>query len=94
MNINRRYNTYRCLRCSGDERNLGVLDLYGRIRNGERVSVNHNSKELYIQLKEELGKNIENLISRDADVSTILAPDETLTSWRKATKGIDDFLMS
>lgn len=57
MNINRRYNTYRCLRCSGDERNLGVLDLYGRIRNGERVSVNHNSKELYIQLKEELGNS-------------------------------------
>lgn len=48
----------------------------------------------YGRISTNITKNIENLISCDADVSTVLAPDETLTSWREMTKGIDDFLLS
>ena len=34
MNISESKNVYRCVRCSGNDRNLGVLDLYSRVRFG------------------------------------------------------------
>lgn len=54
LNINTRCGLYRCLRCSGDEKNLGVLDLYGRVRLGTPLIPGVNSSEIYAKLKEEL----------------------------------------
>ncbi len=53
MNINTAKDTYRCVKCSGDQKNLGVLDLYGRVRFGTPVDKN-NSKELYKSLLKEM----------------------------------------
>ncbi len=57
-NINTRKNVYHCVRCSGDNKNTGVLDLYGRVRFGTPhiPGSTGNGKELMKKLKEELGK--------------------------------------
>lgn len=53
MNISRAKDTYRCVKCSGDARNLGVLDLYGRVRFGTPVT-SSNSKKLFAELMNEV----------------------------------------
>lgn len=55
LNINIQKNAYRCVKCSGDDKNTGVLDLYGRVRFGERLDPKSNSRKLYAKLMDELG---------------------------------------
>lgn len=60
MNINRRKNAYYCVLCSGDSKNTGVLDLYGRVRFGTPHipgnGANANGTELKKKLLNELGR--------------------------------------
>lgn len=58
MNINTRKNVYHCVKCSGDDKNTGVLDLYGRVRFGTPhiTGPSGNGKELRKKLMEELGR--------------------------------------
>lgn len=57
MNINAAKNVYHCFRCSSDGANTGVLDLYGRVRLGERFvpGPSGNGKELSRKLRDEMG---------------------------------------
>ena len=62
MNINSAKNVYRCVRCSGNDTHTGVLDLYGRVRFGEKFvpGPSGNGKELAAALYREIdGQKIE-----------------------------------
>lgn len=59
MNINAQRGIYRCVRCMSDEKGLSTLDLYSRVRHGARAVKGRNTKELYIELRNELGLGCE-----------------------------------
>lgn len=56
MNVDLLKNNYRCVLCSGSEKGLGALDLYGRVAHGVRCETGPggNSKKLYAQLCKDL----------------------------------------
>lgn len=56
MRINTQINGYYCFKCSGGEKGLGVLDLYGRVRMGVRhiKGSSGNGKEIMARLREEM----------------------------------------
>ena len=80
MNICEAKDSYRCVRCSGDDKNLGVLDLYGRVRFGTPCT-NNNSKMLFMELKGELEGAVPNFtLSHETEVFKDIEPaaDESL----------------
>lgn len=56
MKINTQINGYYCFKCSGGEKGLGVLDLYGRVRMGVRhvKGSNGNGKEIMAEMRREM----------------------------------------
>ena len=63
MNINRAKNAYYCVLCTGDNKNTGVLDLYGRVRFGtphiKGNGPSANGKELKFKLLNALGRGMD-----------------------------------
>lgn len=68
MNISEAKDAYRCVRCSGDEKNLGVLDLYSRVRFGCPAS-QKGAGYVFKALSEELHLD-SNTIRRAAPVNS------------------------
>lgn len=58
MNIDTKKGAYYCFRCSGGETGLGTLDLYGRVKYGERHThgPGGNGRKLLAALNEDLGR--------------------------------------